>query len=93
MTFQPGDFSADGAAWKAVKTVQVTILDDTSEEPDEAFRLEMTRTGGLDYRILFTNADGTANCQSLHADHDRGRRTAATVDPSAWQHQGRAGAA
>ena len=60
VTFQPGNFSADGAAWKAVKTVQVTILDDTREEPDEAFRLEMSRTGGLDYRILLTNADGTA---------------------------------
>ena len=60
VTFQPGNFSADGAAWKAVKTVQVTILDDTREEPDEAFKLEVTRTGGLDYRILLTNADGTA---------------------------------
>ena len=60
VTFQPGNFSADGAAWKAVKTVQVTILDDTREELDEAFTLEMTRTGGLDYRILLTNADGTA---------------------------------
>ena len=94
VTFQPGNFSADGAAWKAVKTVQVTILDDTREELDEAFTLEMTRTGGLDYRTLLTNADGTAAIgKSLHADHDRGRRTAATVDPSAWQHQGRAGAA
>ena len=94
VTFQPGNFSADGAAWKAVKTVQVTILDDTREELDEAFTLEMTRTGGLDYRTLLTNADGTAAIGfSLHADHDRGRRTAATVDPSAWQHQGRAGAA
>ena len=60
VTFQPGNFSADGAAWKAVKTVQVTILNDTREEPDEAFTLEMTRTGGLDYRTLLTNADGTA---------------------------------
>ena len=60
VTFQPGNFSADGAAWKAVKTVQVTILDDTREELDEAFTLEMTRTGGLDYRTLLTNADGTA---------------------------------
>ena len=44
VTFQPGDFSADGAAWKAVKTVQVTILDDTSEEPDEAFSSSWQRT-------------------------------------------------
>ena len=61
VTFQPGDFSADGAAWKAVKTVQVTILDDTGEEPDEAFQFRLERISGLDYRILSTNADGTAN--------------------------------
>ena len=80
VTFQPGDFSADGAAWKAVKTVQVTILDDTREEPDEAFQFRLERTGGLDYRILTTNADGTANSNpftriTIEDDEQRPRLT------------------
>ena len=83
VTFQPGNFSADGAAWKAVKTVQVTILDDTSEEPDEAFRLKLYRVAGLDYRILFTNADGTlaANPFTRITIEDDERRPRLTLPP------------
>ena len=60
VTFQPGNFSADGAAWKAVKTVQVTILNDMLDEGDEAFELVLGEPPGLDNRTVLTNADGTA---------------------------------
>ena len=83
VTFQPGNFSADGAAWKAVKTVQVTILDDTLEEPDEAFEIKMTGISGLDYRILLLNADGTlaANVYTRITIEDDERRPRLTLPP------------
>ena len=83
VTFQPGNFSADGAAWKAVKTVQVTILDDTLEESDEAFEIKMARTPGLDYRILLMNADGTlaANVYTRITIEDDERRPRLTLPP------------
>ena len=58
--FQPGTFSADGTAWKAEKTVEVTILNDTLGEPDEAFSLKLQRSAGLDNRILIVNSAGAA---------------------------------
>ena len=61
VTFQPGNFSAGR---RGLEGGEDGPGDDperfTREEPDEAFTLEMTRTGGLDYRTLLTNADGTA---------------------------------
>ena len=58
--FQPGTFSADGTAWKAEKTVEVTILNDTLDEPDESFSLQLQRNPGLDNRILIVNSAGAA---------------------------------
>ena len=83
LTFQPGDFSADGAAWKAVKTVPLTILDDTRDEPDEAFRLTMEAPPNLDYRTLFTNADGTgaSNPFTRITIEDDERRPRLTLPP------------
>ena len=59
-SFQPGTFSADGTAWKAEKTVEVTILNDTLDEPDESFSLQLQRNPGLDNRILIVNSAGAA---------------------------------
>ena len=83
VTFQPGNFSADGAAWKAEKTVQVTILDDTGEEKDETFKLTMERTGGLDYRTVIMNADGTSAVDSFTriTIEDDERRPRLTLPP------------
>ena len=55
---RPGDFSADGTAWKAEKTVTVSIVDDASEEADETFDLELSGNPGP--RILLVRHDLTA---------------------------------
>ena len=60
ITFQTGDFSRDGNAWKAEKTVMLTITDDLLDEPDQAFTLNLKRPNNLDYRILVVNSDNAA---------------------------------
>ena len=60
ITFQTSDFSPDGNAWKAEKTVMLTITDDLLDEPDQAFTLNLKRPNNLDYRILVVNSDNAA---------------------------------
>ena len=60
ITFRTSDFSLDGNAWTAEKTVMLTITDDLLDEPDQAFTLNLRRTPNLDYRILVVNSDNAA---------------------------------
>ena len=58
VTFAPDNFTADGAAWQAEKTVSVMILDDMVDENDEEFRITLTTTGlASQARILPVDSD------------------------------------
>ncbi len=59
VVFQAGDYTAVGNAWRAEKSVVVTILDDVIDEPDEEFLINLRRAAGLDYRVLLVAHDGT----------------------------------
>ena len=58
-TFLAGDFTLQGTAHRAEKTVSVTILDDALDEPDEVFNLQLALVASSDYRTYVVNSDFT----------------------------------
>ena len=47
LTFQPSDFTSDGAAFTARQEVPLAIVDDLFDEPDETLTLQLERSPGL----------------------------------------------
>ena len=62
LTFQPSDFTSDGAAFTARRDVTLPIVDDLFDEPDETMLLRLERSPGLSAVVALRQADGTA-CQ------------------------------
>ena len=59
-TFVAGDFTLQGTAHRAEKTVSVVILDDEMDEPDEVFNLTLEKNPfASDYRTYVVNSDFT----------------------------------
>ena len=60
LTFQPSDFTSDGAAFTARQEVTLAIVDDLFEEPDETVTLALEPSPGTPEVVALRQADGTA---------------------------------
>ncbi len=68
LTFQPSDFTSDGAAFTACQEVTLAIVDDLFEEPDETVTLALEPSPGTPEVVALRQADGTACQTSIRCD-------------------------
>ena len=68
LTFQPSDFTSDGAAFTARQEVTLAIVDDLFEEPDETLTLALEPSPGTPEVVALRQADGTACQTSIRCD-------------------------
>ena len=68
LTFQPSDFTSDGAAFTARQEVTLAIVDDLFEEPDETVTLALEPSPGTPEVVALHQADGTACRSSIRCD-------------------------
>ena len=59
-SFQPSDFSADGAVFSARVEVPLTLVDDALDEPDESFEVALQVAPGTPQVVGLRQHDGTA---------------------------------
>ena len=59
-SFQPSDFSADGAVFTARVEVPLTLVDDALDEPDESFTVTLQVAPGTPGVVRLRQHDGTA---------------------------------
>ena len=68
LTFQPSDFTSDGAAFTARQEVTLAIVDDLFEESDETVTLALEPSPGTPEVVALRQADGTACRSSIRCD-------------------------
>ena len=68
LTFSPEEFGADGGRWVARKTVEVPLLDDEADEPEEHFSVTLMRDLTRGSRIQVRNPDRTECAGSCEAE-------------------------
>ena len=68
LTFQPSDFTSDGAAFTARQEVTLAIVDDLFEEPDETVTLALEPSPGTPEVVALRQADGTACSATTRCD-------------------------
>ncbi len=67
VTFTPEEFSAAADRWVARKNIEVELIDDESDEPEEDFTVRLARDPALSDLVQVRSPDGTAcdgPCQS-----------------------------